>query len=68
MDERRGSAAGFGSNDLRSCLKISPAAIGCGSKWLRQLIEWVFTVVRLRFQPHFLASFPLKALLNLATR
>ena len=53
---------------LRACLKIIPAAVGCGFQWLRQPLKWVFTVARLRFQPHFLASLPLKASLNLATR
>jgi hypothetical protein len=39
--------------NLRACLKIIPAAIGCGFRWLRQRLKWVFTVARLRFQAHF---------------
>ena len=31
---------------LRACSKIIPAAVGCGFQWLRQLLKWVFTVVR----------------------
>ncbi len=55
-------------HSLRACLKIIPAAVGCGFRWLRQLPKWVFTVAQLRFQPHFFASLPSKASLNLATR